>query len=194
MSVGALLDLQITRKAFAGRCVLSDLHLCLANAEAVAIMGPSGRGKSTLLAIAAGTDTAFEGKRQLAEGTRVAVVFQEPRLLPWRSAWDNIALCHPPGGVRAIEHALAAVGLTEAASLFPGQLSLGMQRRVSLARALSMVPDLLILDEAFASLDAQTAHAMRTILTTERTIRPFALLMATHSPEDAALADRVIEL
>ncbi|SIS87217.1 ATP-binding cassette domain-containing protein [Insolitispirillum peregrinum] len=191
---GGGVDLTIERKQFGDRLILQRFALCVRAGEAVALTGPSGRGKSTVLRIVAGLDRDFHGQRQLDQAVRVTMVFQEPRLLPWRTARQSLLLCQPPGGAEAVAAMLQAVGLAGAEDLYPAQMSLGMQRRAALARALVMQPDLLILDEAFASLDQTTAEAMRALLRSERQRRPFTLLMATHSPDDLALVDRVVAL
>lgn len=193
MAAGVL-ELSITRKRLSGRDVLSQIALSLAPGELVALTGPSGRGKTTLLQIAAGLDPAFEGRRHLAPGSRLSVIFQEPRLLPWRKTLDNLLLCHPPGGRASAVNALAAVGLAEAQDLYPDQLSLGMQRRVAIARALAAEPSVLIADEPMASLDAQTADRVRGLLRRLADHHRCAILMATHNAQDCATADRVVPL
>jgi NitT/TauT family transport system ATP-binding protein len=189
-----VLDIHITCKRLGDRAVLQNLSLRLVAGEVVALTGPSGRGKTTLLHIAAGLDSAFSGQRTLAPGVRLSMIFQEPRLLPWRSTADNLALCNPPGGAAATTAALSAIGLGGNEDLYPRQLSLGMQRRVAVARALVMAPTLLIADEPLASLDAASAATVRALLTAEAKQRHCAVLIATHSPQDVALADRVVAL
>jgi NitT/TauT family transport system ATP-binding protein len=189
-----VLELTITRKQHAHRDILRALSLSLQAGEVVALQGPSGRGKTTLLQIAAGLDQNYQGQRTLAQGSRLAVIFQEPRLLPWRRTLDNITLCKPPGGADNARQALAAVGLSEAAALYPGQLSLGMQRRVAIARALAIEPTVLIADEPLASLDAQTAQTIRRLIRAQADQRGCAIFMATHSADDCAIADRTITL
>ena len=122
-------------------------------------------------------------------------MFQEPTLLPWRSATENLTLIHPGLSRDKAEAALTDVGLPGKGNLFPGQLSLGQQRRLSLARAFAGQPEFLIMDEPFASLDAETAEAMLTL--TENLIaqhRP-ATLFVTHSQSEAQrLSDRILGL
>ena len=126
--------------------------------ETVALVGPSGIGKSTILRIVAGIDTAFDGRVDRPDA--VAMVFQEPTLLLWRSLRDNLRIVHPALTPAEAEEALGQVGLAGKADFFPGQLSLGQQRRLALARAFAGEPELLIMDEPYASLDQETAQGM----------------------------------
>ncbi|QDL93895.1 ABC transporter ATP-binding protein (plasmid) [Paroceanicella profunda] len=190
MSGPAPVSIDIWVKRFGAREVLRDIALTLAPGERVAVLGPSGVGKSTLLRIAAGLDTAFEGTVRGAG--RVAMVFQEPTLLPWRSARDNLVLAARIPAAEA-EAALASVGLAGRGEAFPGHLSLGQQRRLALARALCARPEFLVLDEPFASLDAETAAGMRAL--TARLVAECGAttLLVTHAPAEAeALADRIL--
>lgn len=193
MSAGVL-SVTIAEKRYGSSVILANVSLEVRAGECLAITGPSGRGKSTLLRVAAGLDPAFSGTRWLAPSARLTMVFQDPRLLPWRTTLEQLRLCRPAGGDAAICAALGAVGVLEAASKFPAQLSVGMQRRVALARALVVEPDVLILDEAFASLDAATAEVVRAVVQAECQRRALAVVMATHNPDDLALAQRVLAL
>jgi len=193
--------------AFPGRTVLQDVSLTVAAGEFVAVLGPSGGGKSTLLRLISGLLAPSAGEVKVAgqavRGPRrdVGMVFQKPTLLPWRSARDNVLL--PAGfarGASAAERAradelLAAVGLPDSGALYPAQLSGGMAQRVGLARMLLHDPDLLLLDEPFAALDAMTRERMTLLLQELWLARPRAAVFVTHSiPEALLLADRVVVL
>jgi len=180
-------------KRFGRTQVLRDVHFSVSRGETVALLGPSGIGKSTLLRIVAGLDRDFDGSVQRPE--EMAMVFQEPTLLPWRSALQNLLLVHPgltPSEARA---ALDRVGLKGREDAFPRALSLGQQRRLALARAFAGRPRMLIMDEPFVSLDPSLANAMLSLaedLIAEQ--RP-ATIFVTHARAEAdRLASRVLEL
>ena len=172
--------------------ILGPIHLTVGRAETVAITGPSGAGKTTLLRIIAGLHAKFHGTVDLPG--KVAMVFQEPLLLPWRSALDNMTLttgCSP----KAAGAMLGRVGLSGRETDFPGQFSLGQQRRLALARAFLAEPSVLLMDEPFVSLDAATADEMMTLFETLRRAQPLACLLVTHERGEAArLADRTLVL
>ncbi|MEI4469976.1 ATP-binding cassette domain-containing protein [Frigidibacter sp. MR17.24] len=190
------LDIRHGGPLAAGGRVLGPMRLDVAVGETVALTGPSGVGKSTLLRLAAGLDRGFAGTRRSAG--RLAVVFQDPALLPWRSAGANLCLATGIGAGAAADW-LARVGLPGLHDSFPGQLSLGQQRRLALARAFAADPDLLLMDEPFVSLDPATAEAVLSLyerLRDERRgHRPLATLLVTHSATEAArLATRTLAL
>ncbi|WP_262272789.1 ABC transporter ATP-binding protein [Microvirga yunnanensis] len=175
------------------RVLFDNLALELADGEVCAIVGPSGIGKSSLLQIVAGLDTDFEGS---VTGLRqpVGYLFQTPRLLPWRTARRNLELALPDQPAKAGEW-LRQIGLAGSEDVYPHQLSLGMARRVALARALAVEPKLLLLDEPFASLDDDTSREMQNLVASHvRRLRPTTLLVTHHWHEAAALAHRVITL
>lgn len=172
--------------------VLGALSLSLAPGETLAIRGPSGVGKTTLLRILAGLETGFVGERQVT--ARTALVFQEPTLLPWRNALQNITLVTGCSETTA-SALLAEVGLAEKAGAFPGQLSLGQQRRLTLARALAAEPDLLLLDEPFVSLDPALVDEMLHLVAALCSRRSVATVLVTHAEAEArALATRIVTL
>lgn len=180
---------------------LAGLSLQVAAGELVALVGPSGCGKTTFLNIVAGLDRDFTGDVRLAprpdgRPARVGYVFQEPRLLPWRTVYENIALVLPPQGADAvIRDLLQAVGLAEARDLYPQQLSVGMSRRVAIARAFAIEPDLLLMDEPFVSLDHDTVEQLRDLLLELWHARPTTVLFVTHDLREAlVLADRLVLL
>jgi ABC-type nitrate/sulfonate/bicarbonate transport system ATPase subunit len=180
---------------------LAGLSLQAAPGEIVALVGPSGCGKTTFLNIVAGLDREFTGEVRLAprpdgQPARVGYVFQEPRLLPWRTVYENIALVLPPHRAEGIvRDLLKAVGLAEARDRYPPQLSGGMSRRVAIARAFAIEPDLLLMDEPFVSLDHDTVEQLRALLLRLWHSRPTTVLFVTHDLREAlVLADRLVLL
>ena len=181
----------------ARRDVLDGVDLTIAGGEFVALVGPSGRGKTTLLRILAGLDTGHQGRIDWPDGPplRRAAVFQEPRLVPWLSLLDNLLLVADRAAEPRARQLLAAVELAGSEAAYPGQLSGGMQRRAALARALLVDPDLLLLDEPLVSLDHAMAGRMRALLADHwRRHRPTVLLVTHDLREAVALADRVVVL
>ncbi|MBK1656650.1 ABC transporter ATP-binding protein [Paracraurococcus ruber] len=176
--------------------VLDALDLIVPAGEFVALLGRSGSGKTTLLRTLAGLDPVTDGKAVLPE--RRAVVFQEPRLLPWKPVWRNVALGLPGPSAAARDRALAAlaeVELSHRAEAWPLTLSGGEAQRAGLARALVREPDLLLLDEPFASLDALTRLRMQSLVGELWQAHRPAVLLVTHDVEEALLlADRVLVL
>lgn len=187
-----VLSVDLDGLSFDGRPVLGAIAMDLMRGETLALTGPSGIGKTTLLRVLAGLETAYAGKVRVPG--RVAMVFQEPTLLPWRSAVQN--LCLTTGiSVSAAEAALADVGLAGLGARFPGQLSLGQQRRLSLARAFAASPDVLFLDEPFVSLDPRLADEMMDLFVSLREAQGVATILVTHVEAEARrLANRVVRL
>jgi ABC-type nitrate/sulfonate/bicarbonate transport system ATPase subunit len=179
------------------KVTLANVRFSAEPGERLAIIGPSGCGKTTLLNIVAGLIRDFAGRLELGSGTRLAYVFQEPRLLPWRTVADNLRLVLPddPNPAPAIDAALAEVELETAAGVFASRLSLGMARRVALARAFVIEPSLLLLDEPFVSLDEPTARRLRLLLLDLLERHGATALFVTHSLHEAImLADRLLFL
>ncbi|HTW83461.1 MAG TPA: ATP-binding cassette domain-containing protein [Candidatus Sulfotelmatobacter sp.] len=182
------------RKAYGNHLVFDGLELDVARGERVAILGASGCGKSTLLRCIAGLDAPDAGT--IATSGEVGVVFQEPRLFPWLDVARNVAFPARTDAERArVDGVLGLVGLAHAAKRLPKQLSGGMAQRGALARALVRDPQLLLLDEPFAALDAlrriELRSAVREILEFTRA----SAILVTHDVDDAlALADRVVVL
>lgn len=177
---------------------LRDLQFSVDAGEFVAITGPSGCGKTTLLNMVAGLDTDYEGTIELGPEMQNGIVylFQTPRLLPWRTVLQNLTLVLD-GTENAEDIArslLRDVELKEFAESYPGQLSLGMQKRVALARAFAMAPTLLLMDEPFSSLDPEAAARLRTLLMRLLDSRTVTTLFVTHDHDEAfQLADRILE-
>lgn len=175
-------------KSFDTLEVLRDINLNIASGERVALLGPSGAGKTTLLKILAGLETPTSGAVE-NNARRSAFVFQEPRLIPWRSVKDNLLFVNPAGDYK---EALRSVEMADFADYPPADLSGGMRQRVNLARALITQPDLLILDEAFHSLDLGIKMRLMESINQSWQEQPFALLCVTHDPKEALyLADRI---
>ncbi len=175
--------------------ILADLSFTLEEGETAALIGPSGCGKSTLMRILAGLDRNFEGAVRAPANGRIGMAFQEPRLLPWRSVEDNVRLAAPDASEAEIGALFAGLGLSEHRTHFPGELSLGLARRASLARAFAVRPTVLLLDEPFASLDAPLARQIQRDLVRLVESRPIITVLVTHDVDQAiGLADRVLVL
>jgi len=186
--------------------VLRDLVFELEPQTFTCLIGPSGCGKTTTLRIILGLDRDFTGSIQLpSAGVRISAVFQEPRLLPWRTVEQNVRLALPSpdqgGGDQMPEAGLNLdglfdiLGLQDLRSRFPSELSLGLARRVALARAFAVMPDILLLDEPFVSLDEHTADRLRKLLIELWQRRATTVLMVTHNVREAVrLADRLLLL
>jgi sulfonate transport system ATP-binding protein len=183
------------RRIFDGRAVLDGVNLQLKKGDFVALLGPSGTGKTTLLRILGGLDTADAG--HVVVPRIRSTVFQEPRLVPAKKVWRNVVLgARRPGAARrkAIA-ALAEVGIEGHANDWPRTLSGGEAQRVALARALVTEPDLLLLDEPFAALDALTRIKMHDLLAALCAKHEPAVVLVTHDVDEAILlADRVLVL
>jgi sulfonate transport system ATP-binding protein len=181
-------------RAFGGPRVLDELDLDLTAGSFTALLGPSGSGKSTLLRTLAGLDTAPEGVVQVPD--RRAVVFQEPRLLPWKRVWRNVALgLRVPEAQKRAQEALGELGLSHRLDAWPMTLSGGEAQRVALARALVRDPKLMLLDEPFAALDALTRLRMQALVSELWQSRRLTVLLVTHDVDEALLlADRAVVL
>ncbi|RSZ56990.1 ATP-binding cassette domain-containing protein [Massilia atriviolacea] len=192
---GVGVSLRGVTKSYAGREVLGAIDLDLAPGEFVAVIGRSGCGKSTLLRTIAQLDTVDAGQIRIGDGRRAAnvrIMFQEARLLPWKSVLENVALGLPGARARAAA-ALDTVGLAARAGDWPTELSGGQRQRVALARALVHEPQLLLLDEPLGALDALTRIEMQQLIESLWLARGFTAVLVTHDVQEAlALADRVL--
>ncbi|WP_375262967.1 ABC transporter ATP-binding protein [Palleronia sp.] len=176
--------------------VLDGLELRLAPGTFTCLIGPSGCGKTTTLRILMGLDDDFQGELDpVLRKARIATVFQEPRLLPWRTVAQNVNLALSRPDLPRVEAALTSVGLEGMGNRYPAQLSLGQARRVALARAFATEPEMLFLDEPFVSLDEASAGRLRDLLIELWQRRPMRVLMVTHNLREAVrLADRIVFL
>jgi NitT/TauT family transport system ATP-binding protein len=197
------LRLERVRRVFDNKfVVIEGMDLRIDAGEFLAVLGPSGCGKSTLLRMIAGLSAPDDGRIVTEpEQFQTAFVFQDAHLLPWRTVLDNAALPLELMGIGREERnakaqlALAQVGLTEAESRYPAQLSGGMRMRVSLARALVTEPRLLLMDEPFAALDEITRFNLEVQLRELWQRRGMTVIFVTHSISEAAfLANRAVVL
>jgi len=175
---------------------IRDLSLDLAPESMTVLMGPSGCGKTTLLRIVAQLDDQFSGAIEMPADARLGFMFQEPRLLPWRTVRQNIELVAAPGfSATDLERLAERVGIADMLPRYPQELSLGLARRVALARAFATEPDLLLLDEPFVSLDEKSADRLRRLLLDVWSARPTTALLVTHNAREAILlADQLVLL
>ncbi|MFE1267941.1 ABC transporter ATP-binding protein [Streptomyces sp. NPDC058758] len=183
------------RRVFGDRAVIDGLDLTLGRGEFVALLGASGSGKTTLLRILGALDGADGGEVLVPEAR--TIVFQEPRLIPSKKVLPNVTVGLPRGAATRATglRALAEVGLERHADAWPATLSGGEAQRVALARALVREPELLLLDEPFAALDALTRLRMQDLVGELRRIHRPAVLLVTHDVDEAVrLADRVAVL
>ncbi|MFI9803629.1 ABC transporter ATP-binding protein [Streptomyces sp. NPDC052301] len=182
---------QVVRQ-FGDRVVLDHLDLIIDDEELVILLGPSGCGKSTLLRLLAGLDRPDGGRVEVP--ARRAIVFQADRLLPWQRVLRNVTLgLHGADAEQRARDVLAEVGLAGREKAWPKELSGGEAQRVSLARALVSEPELVLLDEPFAALDAITRLRMHDLVRALRTKHQAAMLLVTHDVDEAiALADRIV--
>jgi ABC-type nitrate/sulfonate/bicarbonate transport system ATPase subunit len=211
---GASIEINRLTKVFPGKkgqsgwMALDDATFSVQHGEFVCILGPSGCGKSTLLNILSGLDDHYEGTasihgwpvgRKSANKARVAYVFQEARLMPWRTVRSNIEFALSASGFapsqwkERIDRCLALVELSEFGDFYPLQLSGGMQQRAAIARAFAIEPDVLLMDEPFSSLDELTARRLRQqLLTIWSTFRSTVLFVTHNAFEATFLSDRIL--
>src|SRR5438445_9456039 len=180
------------RRAYGSRIVIDNLNLRIERGEFVVLLGERGCGKTALRRALAGLDPIQGGR--IAAPRRPAVVFQEHRLLPWDSLWRNVSLgLQVPDARGRAAAALSEVGLGERLDAWPRNLSGGQAQRVALARALVQEPELLLLDEPFAALDALTRIRMQGLVKELVARHQPGVLLVTHDVDEAiALADRIL--
>ena len=179
-----MLELKHVIQRFGSKTVLQDLTYAFPKSGIVAIMGESGLGKTTLLRILAGLDQARSGTVENSY-TKTAFSFQEPRLIPWLSCKDNVDFVLKDTKGTNTQALLNALEIGDSTHLFPAQLSGGMQQRVSLARALAVQPDLLLLDEPFSALDEELKQRIAPLICSAT---PNGLtVLVTHDARDAVL-------
>ena len=183
------------KKSFGAELLFSNLNFVIPKGSITAIMGISGKGKTTLLRLLAGLDKEFEGTIENVP-EKAAWVFQEDRLLPWLNLYDNLALVLPrkEGALAAVLAALRLVGLEGDKFKMPSELSGGMQRRAALARALLFQADYMFLDEPFAALDRKTKLDITESLFALAKEKGRTLVIVTHDAEIVERADNIIDL
>jgi NitT/TauT family transport system ATP-binding protein len=198
-------ELESVFASYDGLPVLDGISLSLERESITVLLGPSGCGKTTLLNLIAGLKSPDSGRRLGFEGCRFSYAFQEPRLLPWLDCRENVAFAltglarsAPPGRGEAlarIDRFLDAAGLAEAAALRPSELSGGMRRRLSLARAFAYPSDMLLLDEAFQAVDLRMKLELMDVFLGLLREERRTVVCVTHDVEEAAyLADRAVVL
>ena len=177
-----MLELKNVSLSYGDLRVLRDVSLRLAPGKRIAVMGPSGCGKTSLLRVIAGLQSPDSGTVERT-AQRLSFVFQEPRLLPWRTALENVNLVlgDTPKTMEKARQVLAQMGLSEAAGKYPRELSGGMQQRVAIARAMAVEPELLVLDEPFKAMD----EALRTSVIAQVAKTGAATLLVTHEAWEA---------
>ncbi len=179
------------------KLVVQGLELDVPENGFVALFGPSGCGKTTILNLLAGLDLDFDGEVKRLDDEGMAYVFQEPRLLPWLTVEDNLKLVlkGKTDDDHLIDQWLLEMGLADVRQVYANRLSLGMARRVALARAFIIHPVLLLMDEPFVSLDEPTALRLQHLLLDTLKAHPAAVVFVTHSLREAiTLADQIVFL
>jgi NitT/TauT family transport system ATP-binding protein len=179
---------------------LNDFSFEASGHTFVCLVGPSGCGKSTFLNLVSGVESPTSGSVAVQSDSgraRIGYVFQDPRLLPWRTIIDNMTFVHDDGDRKSRRRKcmtyLDMVDLAHTADMYPGQLSGGMRQRIGIARALSIEPDLLLMDEPFSHLDAITARGLRTELQELWQATGATVLFVTHDVNEAVqLSDRIL--
>lgn len=190
-----VLKIEGVSRRYGEKQALRPLDAAFADYSFTCIVGRSGCGKTTLLRLLAGLEKPDSGSVALAEGKRIAPVFQEPRLMPWLDVEQNITFAARHDGALSLERLpeiLRLLGLEGAGKLYPSQLSGGMAQRVSLGRTLFYNPDIILMDEPFSALDYFTRSALQRTLLELYAKEKKTIVFVTHDVEEALLlADRV---
>jgi NitT/TauT family transport system ATP-binding protein len=194
--VNKILELKNINKSFQNLKVLEDLNLKVNKGEICCLLGPSGSGKTTIFRVASGLEAADSGQIVKKNDPRFAYVFQSPRLLPWKTAEENLIFVQKNYGLEKEEELRNLLfklsGLAEFKDAYPHELSGGMQQRLELIRAFAVKPDLVFLDEPFKSLDMKTRVNLRKLISLIQAESGITVFLITHDPEEALLlADRI---
>src|SRR3990167_1228871 len=189
-----MLNIDITRKKYAEKEILQDIRFSLKSGEFISIIGPSGCRKTTLLRLISSLDNDFEGSIDIDRDT-IGMMFQEPRLLPWLTVRENIAVVDKVGDQEEVLKLVRMVGLEHPLNTYPKNLSGGMARRVSLVRAFINRPKLILLDEPFVSLDRPTSLALQNdLMLFCKSFNP-AVILVTHDLDEAiSLSQKILFL
>ncbi len=194
------LQLEKLGKRFDSRTIFDNLSLTFPEGEITVILGPSGCGKTTILNIISGAESLYEGTVVKPEGFTVSYLFQEPRLLPWKTVAQNLAFVLPPGTDRqtisnTIDSHLELVDLRRFASYYPGQLSGGMKQRAAMARAFAYPATAILMDEPFQGLDLNLKLKLTGALLHLWEREQRTIIYVTHTIQEAVLlGDTIIVL
>ena len=185
---------QAIGKSFNNKIILENITFIILKQEIVSILGPSGIGKSTLLNILSGIEKPTTGKVEMFT-EKIGYVFQDDRLLPWLTLFENIRLANINGDINIVKEILKIVGLEDYTDYYPNQLSGGMRQRGAIARAMYYAGELLFLDEAFRSLDEYKRIELLNLLLTLKESKGVSSLFITHDIEEAIyVSDRILIL
>ena len=195
-----ILKLKQINKSFDNLRVLKDVSLTVNKGEIVTLLGPSGSGKTTLFKILAGLIKKDSGEVIFNKNITAGYVFQEPRLLPWRTIRDNFKFIQKnyltgDNAKEIRDNLLKLTNLSEIIDNYPEELSGGMKQRIEILKAISIEPDFLIMDEPLKSVDTQTKLNLRNLLLNLHNKKNIDMFVITHDPEEAALlSDRIYVL
>ncbi|RCW49862.1 MULTISPECIES: ABC transporter ATP-binding protein [unclassified Halanaerobium] len=192
-----ILKLKNVSKSYDNYSVLKKLNMELYAGEITCLLGPSGSGKTTIFRIASGLEKADSGEIIKDNTMRLGYVFQEPRLLPWKTVSGNLAFIQQnflqeEKAAKLRKILLDMAGLKKFKDNYPHELSGGMKQRLELIRAFSIIPDLVFMDEPFKSLDTKTKYNLRKLITVIHQESSISIFLITHDPEEAVLlADKI---